>query len=127
MNKTQKLLSDAKAIVSDPNRLISGTLVRDGCYCSLGAVGKAAGMSDEDLDMVDSYADTFGDWPAVKALAKAVTEYDNALGRIGHSYDKARTKPTTRIFITSDDCHRSEHEGHDRLMRLFDRAIELAE
>ena len=126
MNKTQKLLSDAKAIVSDPNRLISGTLVRDGCYCSLGAVGKAAGMSDEDLDMVDSYADTFGDWPAVKALAKAVTEYDNALGCIGHGYAEVCTEPTTRIFITSDDCHRSEHEGHDRLMGLFDRAIELA-
>ena len=126
MNKTQKLLSDAKAIVSDPNRLISGTLVRDGCYCSLGAVGKAAGFSDDELDQVGCYVDTFGDWPAVKALAKAVTEYDNALGCIGHRYAETCTEPTARIFITSDDCHRSEYEGHDRLMRLFDRAIELA-
>lgn len=126
MNAAQKLLSDAKAIVSDPNRLISGTLVRDGCYCSLGAVGKAAGFSDDELDQVGCYVDTFGDWPAVKALAKAVTEYDNALGCIGHRYAETCTEPTARIFITSDDCHRSEYEGHDRLMRLFDRAIELA-
>ena len=126
MNKAQNLLIAAKAVVSDPAKLISGTLVKNGCYCSLGAIGKASGMSDDDLDGVERYEDTFGQWPAVQALAKAITEYDAALGKHGRGYAEAGTASTARVFIFSDECANSEADGHARLMRIFDRALDLA-